>query len=170
MVERVFTTGRRHLFVKINVCKVLFSLLDEFPLLTINARTGSSARLSAFHLCIDREETRNFFHQAENNEIFHGDAIPPPSFREFASKWRLIFFFLFFFNTLFWYSHNTSTFYLRILYLRPLFFVSLSLANIGAKCFVRIFVLKMFLPLWISNGLENVNGLFKILSCIILFK
>lgn len=98
MVERVFTTGRRHLFVKINVCKVLFSLLDEFPLLTINARTGSSARLSAFHLCIDREETRNFFHQAENNEIFHGDAIPPPRFREFASKWRLIFFFLFFFS------------------------------------------------------------------------
>lgn len=79
-------------------------------------------------------------------------------------------FFFFFFNTLFWYSHNTSTFYTRILYLRPLFFVSLSLANIGAKCFVRIFVLKMFLPLWISNSLENVNGLFKILSCIILFK
>lgn len=65
-------------------------------------------------------------------------------------------FFFFLYNTLFWYSHNTSSFYTRILYLRALFFVSLSLVNIGTKCFVRVFVLKMFLHLWIFNCLEKL--------------
>lgn len=148
MVERVFRTGRRHLFLQINVCKVLFSLLDEFPLSTINARTGSSARLSAFHLCIDREETRNFFHQAENNEIFHGDAIPPPRFREFTSKWRLIFFFY----ALFWYSHNTA--FIRVSFICVFSFrFSFACKYWG---FVRIFLLKMFLHLFLHfQCLEN---------------
>lgn len=150
MVERVFTTGRRHLFLQINVCKVLFSLLDEFPLSTINARTGSSARLSAFHLCIDREETRNFFHQAENNEIFHGDAIPPPRFREFTSKWRLIFFTIRYFDI-----RIIRRAFIRESFICVLSF-SLSLVNIGAKWFVRVFVLKMFLHLWIFNCLEKL--------------
>lgn len=138
-----------------------FPLLDEFPLSTINARTGSSARLSAFHLCIDREETRNFFHQAENNEIFHGDAIPPPRFREFTSKWRLVFLF---FSSFFLFLFNIRCFDIRIIrafsYANPL---SLSRFSFACKYWgeVRIFVSKMFLHLW-------TNGLFKILSCIIL--
>lgn len=57
--NRASAPGRtRASFIFTNASAKSSPLRDEFQLPTINARTGSSERLSAFHLCIDREESR----------------------------------------------------------------------------------------------------------------